>query len=52
MTTLSVLTPSYNYERFIGDALVSVEAQDLDLEHVVQDGSSTDGTVEILKHRG
>jgi glycosyltransferase involved in cell wall biosynthesis len=51
VTTLSVLTPSYNYARFIPDALESVAAQAIDVEHVVQDGASTDGTVEVLRSR-
>jgi glycosyltransferase involved in cell wall biosynthesis len=46
---LSVLTPSRNYGRFIGDALASVAAQDLNYEHVVRDGASEDETVAVLQ---
>jgi hypothetical protein len=47
---LSVLTPSRNYERFLSDALESVEAQrDEDIEHIVVDGASTDGTLGVLQ---
>jgi glycosyltransferase involved in cell wall biosynthesis len=48
---LSVLTPSYGYARFIGDTIASVEAQSLGgaVEHVVADGASTDGTVDVLR---
>ncbi len=50
MTEVSVLTPSYRYARFIVDAIESVVRQDrLTVEHVVQDGTSDDGTVDILK---
>ena len=44
----SVLTPSYNYARFIGDALASTADQSIGIEHVVVDGASTDETVDVL----
>jgi hypothetical protein len=47
---LSVLTPSFQYGRFLGDALASVlEQNGLEVEDIVQDGGSTDGTVELLR---
>jgi glycosyltransferase involved in cell wall biosynthesis len=47
---VSVLTPSYAQARFIVDCLGSVAFQTYDnIEHIVQDGASSDGTVEILK---
>jgi glycosyltransferase involved in cell wall biosynthesis len=47
---LSVLTPSFQYARFLGDALASVlEQTGVELEHIVQDGGSTDGTLELLR---
>ena len=51
MMQVSVLTPSWNYGRFISDALCSVSAQaeGLELEHIVADAGSTDDTVDILK---
>jgi glycosyltransferase involved in cell wall biosynthesis len=50
---VSVLTPSFGYARFIGDALQSVALQDgVTAVHVVQDGASTDGTVDILRASG
>jgi glycosyltransferase involved in cell wall biosynthesis len=53
VTTLSVLTPSYNYARFIEDAIVSVARQPMPLEHLVQDGLSTDETTSVLRrHEG
>jgi glycosyltransferase involved in cell wall biosynthesis len=49
---LSILTPSYNYRRFLGDAVDSVRAQGIaDVEHVIADGASTDGTPELLEQQ-
>ena len=46
----SVITPSYNSAAFIKDAILSVERQqDVDVEHIVIDAASTDGTLEIVK---
>src|SRR5690242_7659236 len=46
----SILTPSYNYDRYLGDALESVARQDgVEVEHVVVDDGSTDSSVEILR---
>ena len=47
---VSVVTPSLNQARFVEEAIESVAAQDYPrLEHVVVDGGSSDGTVEILR---
>ena len=47
---ITVVTPSLNGEATIGRALRSVAEQDHpDVEHVVVDGGSTDGTVELLE---
>jgi glycosyltransferase involved in cell wall biosynthesis len=47
---VSVLTPSYNQRRWLGDNLDSVARQTYErLEHVVMDGGSTDGSVDILR---
>jgi len=46
----SVVTPSYNQGRFIRDCLESVRTQTgVEVEHIVVDAGSTDGTLEILK---
>jgi glycosyltransferase involved in cell wall biosynthesis len=47
---VSVITVTRNSERYVEEAIQSVLAQDYpNLEHVVVDGASTDGTVAILK---
>ncbi|WP_316736897.1 glycosyltransferase family 2 protein [Pedobacter aquatilis] len=47
---ISVLTPSYNSAQYIRRAIESVISQNYDnYEHIVVDGGSKDGTVEILK---
>jgi GT2 family glycosyltransferase len=47
---LSILTPTRNYEHFLTDTLNSVTGQtDDDVEHIVVDGASTDGTIEVLQ---
>ena len=50
MTTVSVLIPTYNGARYIGAALDSVLAQaGVDLELIVVDDNSTDGTAKIVE---
>jgi glycosyltransferase involved in cell wall biosynthesis len=47
---VSIVTPSFNQARFLGSTLESVAMQRYPrLEHIVVDGGSTDGSVEILK---
>ncbi|MFO0582485.1 MAG: glycosyltransferase family 2 protein [Anaeromyxobacter sp.] len=47
---VSVITPAYNAERFIGQAIASVRAQSMpDWEMVVADDGSTDGTIGIVQ---
>ena len=48
---LSVVTPSYGSARFIEETLDSVAALRTSHEHLVIDGGSEDGTVEILGAR-
>jgi glycosyltransferase involved in cell wall biosynthesis len=48
-TRVSVVTPSFNQARWLGDAIASVRAQTYPhIEHVVVDGGSSDGTVQLL----
>jgi glycosyltransferase involved in cell wall biosynthesis len=51
MIKLSLVTPVYNGARFLPAALDSIAAQrgDFELQHVVIDGGSTDGTLDILR---
>jgi glycosyltransferase involved in cell wall biosynthesis len=47
---ISIITPSYNRAAMIGEAVDSVQAQDYPLvEHIIIDGDSTDGTLDILR---
>jgi glycosyltransferase involved in cell wall biosynthesis len=46
----SVCVPNFNYERYIGETIASVLAQDYDdFEIVVSDNASTDRSVEIVQ---
>jgi glycosyltransferase involved in cell wall biosynthesis len=51
VSRLSVVTPIFNPGRYLERCLDSVAALDLDHEHIVVDGGSTDGTVELLQGR-
>ena len=47
---VSVLTPSYQQARWLKDNLDSVARQTYpSIEHVVMDGGSSDGSIEILR---
>jgi glycosyltransferase involved in cell wall biosynthesis len=47
---ISVITPSFNQGKFIGEAVASVELQSYNnYEHLVVDGMSTDGTAHIMR---
>ena len=47
---ISIVTPSYNSGRFIEDCIKSILEQDYPhIEHIIQDGGSTDQTKRILK---
>lgn len=48
---ISIVTPSFNQAKFLEKTLLSVWTQqgNFDLEHIVVDGGSTDGSVELLR---
>lgn len=47
---VSFVTPSYNHGKYIRDTIESIRNQTYDnIEHIVVDGGSDDGTVEILR---
>jgi glycosyltransferase involved in cell wall biosynthesis len=49
---LSIVTPSYQQARYLPDTLRSVvDQKQITCEYVVQDGGSTDGSVEIIRNQ-
>lgn len=50
--TIAVITPCYNGEKFIADCIASVQASKtfglFDIEHIIVDDGSTDGSWEII----
>lgn len=47
---ISIITATFNSEKFINNCLHSIEAQSYDnIEHIVIDGNSTDQTLSLLK---
>ncbi len=50
---VSIVTPSFNMARYLAETIASVAAQDYpNIEHIVVDGGSTDGTLELLERSG
>ena len=51
---ISIITPSYNQVNFLKETVESVSSQlvDLESEHIIIDGGSTDGSVDFLKSTG
>ncbi len=47
---ISIVTPNYNYAKFIGETIESVLSQDYrEVEHVIVDDGSTDNSVEVIR---
>ncbi len=50
---ITIITVCFNSARTLGDTLESVATQrHLEIEHIVVDGASTDGTLEIIERNG
>lgn len=49
MPTFSILTPVRNSEDFILDCLKSVQIQNANFEHLIQDGNSSDSTLQLIE---
>jgi glycosyltransferase len=48
--TFSILTPTFNAARTLGDCLRSVREQDYpNVEHLIVDGASNDGTLDVVR---
>jgi glycosyltransferase involved in cell wall biosynthesis len=49
---VTIITPSFNYAQFIEECVfsVKVESSSISLTHIVQDGLSTDKTLEVLSN--
>lgn len=53
MLRFSLVTPSFNQAAFLRAAIDSVRRQKgVDIEHVVRDGGSTDGSLDVLREFG
>ena len=49
---ISVVTAVFNRAETVGESIESVQSQSYsNLEHVIQDGGSTDGTIDIIQQR-
>ena len=49
MPKISIVTPSFNQSQYLNRTIESVLNQAVDLEYIIVDGCSTDGSIDILK---
>ncbi len=53
LPAITVVTPSFNQAKYLEQNLKSVSGQKgVDVEHILLDGGSTDGTVDVVKEHG
>ena len=45
---ISIITPVLNSSKFIQSNIESIEKLSIPYEHIIVDGGSTDGTIEII----
>ena len=47
---VTIITATYNSEKYLADCIASVRKQTFgNIEHIIVDGKSTDGTLKIIK---
>lgn len=47
---ISIITPNYNYDQYIGQTIESIISQDYDnIEYIIVDDGSTDNSVEVIQ---
>jgi len=49
MFRISIITPTFNAEKTIETCLRSIHSQPIDCEHIIIDGCSSDGTMDLIR---